>query len=167
MSSPASFAQTLLCVGLACLILPARASALKPSAEPERREGMTQARMEDLVRERVQRVRGVSGQLEFTYLGRSMAVISDRAHDRMRIIAPITDASALTAEQVARVLEANFHTALDARYGTSGGTLFAAYIHPLSTVTEAQLESALRQVATLAATFGSTYSSGELSYGGR
>ena len=72
---------------------------------------MTQARMEGLVRKRVEQARGVPGQLEFTYLDRSMAVISDRSHDRMRIIAPVTDASALTAEQVARLLEANFHTA--------------------------------------------------------
>ena len=167
MSSPTSFARMLLCAGLAWLILPAGASALKPRAEREGREAMTQARMERLVRERVEQARGVPGQLEFRYLGRSMAVISDRSHDRMRIIAPVTDASALTAEQVARVLEANFHTALDARYGTSRGVLFAAYVHPLSSLTEAQLESALRQVATLAATFGSSYSSGELGYGGR
>ena len=66
----------------------------------------------------------------------------------------------------AKPWEANFHTALDARYAFNKGILYAAYIHPLSTLTKAQLESALEQTATLAATFGKEYSSGSLIFKG-
>lgn len=65
-----------------------------------------------------------------------------------------------------RVLEANFHSALDARYATSDGVLYAAFIHPLSPLTEAEVRSAVAQVASLVRSFGTTYSSGELAYGG-
>lgn len=65
-----------------------------------------------------------------------------------------------------RVLEANFHSALDARYATSDGVLYAAFIHPLSPLTEAEVRSAVAQVASLVRSFGTTYSSGELVYGG-
>ena len=84
----------------------------------------------------------------------------------MRIVTPIIAVEELTPEQVARILEANFHTALDARYATSQGILYAAFIHPLEPLQEAQLASAVRQVANLARTFGSEYTSGELRYGG-
>ena len=84
----------------------------------------------------------------------------------MRLIATIAPVADLTAEHIARILEANFHTALDARYATSNGYLYAAFIHPLSPLTEGELGSAVAQVSNLARTFGTTYSSGELVYGG-
>ena len=64
--------------------------------------------------------------LEFTFQGTRLACVSDREHDRMRIIAPIRRQSELSADQIVRILEANFHTALDARYATSEGVLYAA-----------------------------------------
>ena len=81
-------------------------------------------------------------------------------------VAEDTRESKLTPEQVSRILEANFHTALDARYATSKGYLYAAFIHPLSLLTEREIRSAVVQVANLARAFGTTYSSGGLVYGG-
>ena len=106
------------------------------------------------------------GLLEFTHDGVKMTCISDIEYSRMRIVTPIIRVEELTPEQVAHILEANFHTALDARYATSQGVLYATFIHPLAPLTEAELASAVRQVATLARTFGSSYTSGALSYGG-
>jgi hypothetical protein len=84
----------------------------------------------------------------------------------MRIISPVVPISALTGEQLAAILNANFHSALDVRYGTSEGILYyAAFIHPLSPLTTVELNSAIRQVSSLVRTFGTTYSSGELRYG--
>ena len=71
----------------------------------------------------------------------------------------------LTAEQRSLMLIANFHSALDARYATGRGVVYAAFLHPLSALTEAELHSALRQVAALARNFGTSCSSGELLYG--
>ena len=94
-----------------------------------------------------------------------MALISDVKHDRMRIIASITEYSELTAEQKDAIMTSNFHRALDARYAVSNGVLYSAFIHPLSPLTQKQIEDVLKQVSTLALTFGSSYSAGGLSFG--
>lgn len=106
------------------------------------------------------------GGFELTFAGVRMACISDPRFGRMRIIAPIVALAEVTATQHARILEANFHSALDARYATSQGVLYAAFIHPLPPLSEGEVRSAVRQVASLVLTFGSTYSSGELVYQG-
>ena len=103
--------------------------------------------------------------VEFRYEGVSIACVSDEAHDRMRLIAPITRLDAAEAARLEILLIANFHTTLDARYAISEGFIYAAFLHPLSTLTRPQLESAIRQVASLSSNFGSSYSSGELTYG--
>ena len=95
-----------------------------------------------------------------------MYLISDTQHNRMRIVAPITNYSDLTREQLDAVLESNYHKALDARYAVSKDVLFSAYIHPLSEMHERQVRDAVRQVANLALTFGTDYSSGDLSFDG-
>jgi hypothetical protein len=103
--------------------------------------------------------------MQFSYNERILYCISDVHHDRMRIIAPIIESNELTEDIKDKLLISNFHSALDARYAVSDEMLYAAFIHPLSRLTEEEVESAIRQVATLADTFGSTYSSGDLSYG--
>lgn len=94
-----------------------------------------------------------------------LACMTDLHFDRMRIIAPIIELDEVSDELRDQCLEANFHTALDARYATSDGVLYAAFIHPLSPLDAEQVESAVRQVANLVETFGSTFSSGELVFG--
>lgn len=127
---------------------------------------MTQDEMEKIVTEKVEVINQEKGYIVFMYRKTKMALISDVTHDRMRIIAPITEYPALTSEIKDAVMESNFRLALDARYAVSNGTLYSAYIHPLSPLTKQELESALGQVSKLALTFGSTYSSGELSFNG-
>lgn len=99
---------------------------------------------------------------QFAHDGIPMACLTDPNFDRMRFIAPITELSKIDDEAKAAVLEANFHTALDARYGSSNGLLFAAFIHPLSSLEEVLARSALDQVASLVQTFGTHYSGGTL-----
>jgi hypothetical protein len=152
-------------LALFMLISSGTARALTPESGEMQSDAMTRERMEAVIRKLVGSATGEPGALEFTYRGVQMACVSDTRHDRMRIIAPVTTVESMTVEQTRRVLEANFHTALDARYGASQGLLFAAYIHPLSSLTEQQIESALLQVAELARSFGSTYTSGLLGYG--
>lgn len=103
--------------------------------------------------------------VEFQYEGVEIASVSDATHDRMRLIAPIAKLDSLEALHLELLLIANFHTTLDTRYAISEGIIYAAYLHPLSTLTRAQLESAIRQVSALSRNFGSSYSSGELIYG--
>ncbi len=127
---------------------------------------MNQPEMEAIVKNMANDAEGESGFVQFSYQNTQMVLISDTTHDRMRIIAAITDTDSLSQEQVDAILESNFHTALDARYASSDGILYAAYIHPLSYLHQAQIESAVIQVANLAQSFGSSYSSGQLSFGG-
>ena len=102
---------------------------------------------------------------EFQVSGVAMACIIDPNHDRMRIIAPILEADKLLEKHRKIMLESNYHNALDARYATSNGIVYSVFIHPFSSLDEKQLKSAMRQVSELAKTFGTTYSSGELSFG--
>ena len=137
-------------------------------AEPLRAEEkasshtMTLDQLEAIVVEEARELRGGKGQWQFVLDAVPMALLTDVEHDRMRIIAPIIQENKLTSEERKKMLEANFHTALDARYATTHGIVYAAYIHPLSPLREDQIRSALHQVAQLAKTFGTTYSSGAL-----
>ena len=82
-----------------------------------------------------------------------------------RIVA-VCDVDRTGPEDLEKAMEANFHSALDARYAISNGTVWAAFIHPLSEITERMLRSAIRQVATARVTFGNEFTSGELYFGG-
>lgn len=103
---------------------------------------------------------------QFAHQDIPMACLVDPNFDRMRFIAPITEVGELDDATKDAVLEANFHTALDARYASSNGLLFAAFIHPLSSLDEPLARSALDQVASLVHTFGTQYSSGNLEFVG-
>ena len=105
--------------------------------------------------------------MEFTCQGVRQMLIYDVRADRMRIISPIVATEDLKPGQLAKAMEANFHTALDARYAVSNGAVWAAFIHPLSDLTEHELRAALRQVANAKTTFGTTYSSGDLVFPGQ
>jgi hypothetical protein len=107
---------------------------------------------------------GNGWQLEIA--GTTVQVISDPNHDRMRIIAPVVESEALAPTTLARLLQADFDTALDARYAIARGVLWAAFIHPLAALTDEQFLSGLGQTVNLVRTFGTTFSSGVLSFGG-
>ena len=127
-------------------------------------DAMDQATMEKVVKAMAQGSKGENGLVDFQFEQVRMYLISDTTHNRMRIIAPITDSNKLSEEQISAILESNYHQALDARYAVSKGVLFSVYIHPLAELTEAQIKSAVSQVANLALSFGHEYSSGVLSY---
>ena len=147
---------------LAALAVTACATDASP-ADPERPR-MTRELPEDALRAIDPEAAGSPGAIELTYNGIEMAWISDTTYDRMRLVAPVRGASDLTPNQIGAILQANYHSALDARYGLSQGVLYAAFIHPLGPLTPEEIVSAVRQVSNLVLTFGSTYSSGELQY---
>lgn len=122
----------------------------RPSHAPP---AMTLANLRGILKETVENLKGESGQWRFTYAGVEMALLTSLPHDRMRIVAPIGPEVQLTDQQRKRMLEANFHSALDVRYATSNGLVYAAYIHPLSPLHHEEIQSALRQAAELVKTF--------------
>ena len=110
-------------------------------------------------------VGGQEGAWNIVYHDIPMAVITSPPHDRMRIVSPIPDSKAVQPLEMTTLLKANFDRALDARYALYEGRLWSVYLHPLSSLTEAELGSALEQVSNLVKTYGGTYSSGHLFFG--
>ena len=92
--------------------------------------------------------------------------LTDERNNRMRVFTPIVEEEAASATQMSRMLRANFHSALDAKYSVYEGFVVSVFTHPLRELTESQLLDAMRQVAKLAETYGTTYSSTGLIFGG-
>lgn len=128
--------------------------------------GMTQDHLHDLILEVGSNVIISGNMVRFTYDGAELLCISDIDADRMRIIAPVAELTKLNSEQLLLALTANCHSVLGARYAISEGILYAAYIHPLTPLSDTEVISAIGKVATVRNTFGDEYTSGELFFGG-
>ena len=98
--------------------------------------------------------------------GVALLVITDKTADRMRAIAPVRDAAGLDEAALRRMMQANFDSALDARYAIAHDVLWAAFIHPLGALEKNELISGLGQVVNLVHTYGTLYSGGALIFGG-
>ncbi|MEK9629695.1 MAG: hypothetical protein VW455_11835 [Nitrospinota bacterium] len=127
---------------------------------------MTPQTMVEILGSLADESKAVPGMVMLKFKSVELTCIYDETHDRMRIIVPIAAQGNITSEQFEKAMNANFHSALDARYALNKGILYAAFIHPLSPLTREQLESAFYQTLTLAVTFGSEYTSGSLTYKG-
>ena len=104
--------------------------------------------------------------IQFSFEGVPLYCIYDETHNRMRIISPIFDYSLISEAQKDLMMKSNFHAALDTRYCVSDDVLYAAFIHPLSTLQRGEVLSAIYQVASLHLSFGTGYTSGLLTFGG-
>lgn len=86
--------------------------------------------------------------------------------DRMRAMVPIASVEDVTPEEMNRMMQANFDTALDARYAVAQGRVWGVFIHPLGALEREQFLSALAQTVNLARTYGTLYSGGAQVFGG-
>lgn len=141
-------------------------SSKKPSHPQTARSVMTNARLDELVRELSGEVQGQLGYWKMKVSGRDIFVVTDESHNRMRIMTPVTDDKGLDTEELHRLLSANFDRALDAKYAISNGTLWSVFTHPLAELTDEQFIGCVGQVVTLADNFGTSYSSSGLFFGG-
>jgi len=138
----------------------------QPTEQQSVAEGMTRARLIETLRQISDTTEELSnGVITLTVNDAQLLVMIAEQANRMRVVSPVIQAAELTQEQMAAVMVSNYHLALDARYAVGEGILYSAYIHPLKELTTEQVESAIRQVATLRNTFGTSYTSGELSFG--
>ena len=103
---------------------------------------------------------------QINYRDMPIYVIGDDNADRIRIMSPISNAAILTEAQLLRLMQANFESALDARYAIAQGAVWSAFIHPLSALDEREFFSGMGQTMSLVVTYGSTFSSGALSFSG-
>lgn len=104
--------------------------------------------------------------VQFQLLDRDLMMVFDEKADRMRVITPIANAGLLDEALMERMLQANFDAVLDARYAVANDLVWAVYIHKLSTVTQDDFLSGIAQAVTAAETFGTSYTSGAMVFGG-
>lgn len=135
-----------------CLVLPAQS------------QDMDNDRLEDVLTSIADTIQGIEGNWQLIVKDLPVFCVTDQGHNRMRIVTPIAHIEDVTAEQLGACMEANFHTALDVRYAVSDDILWVAYIHPLRELQDAQVVDAVIQVYNAALTFGTSYSSTDLSF---
>lgn len=143
--------------------------ATPSSAEEEAaaREGtMSLERMHTILERLDEDLQNQNGNWQITIADVPVVIVTDDANNRMRILVAIRKADTLTPEDLTRIMQANFDSALDARYALANGILWSTFIHPLSTLHDRQLIEAIGQTVNLARTYGSSYSSGLLLFGG-
>ncbi len=128
--------------------------------------GMNNRHMDTLIRGFNPNVEGKPGHWQFHYKDSQVLIITDERANRMRIIVPIAKSKDLSKTQLIRMMQANFDSALDARYSIAQGVVWAAFIHPLKPLDDGEFFSGLAQALTAAKTWGKSYSSGALVFGG-
>lgn len=137
-----------------------------PLQAQETSQNMTPDRLLDILLALDPETRPSGNGVELTIEDVPVLVIVDPLADRMRAMVPIRAVDGMTPEDLERVMQANFDTALDARYAVANGRLWGVYIHPLSPLRRDQLISGLGQTVNLALTYGGLFTGGALSFGG-
>ncbi|PJI85077.1 hypothetical protein BC777_3073 [Yoonia maricola] len=92
-------------------------------------------------------------------------IVTDVRANRMRAMVPIRSAETMTADEMRRVMQANFDSALDARYAVARGQLWGVFLHPFKELERNQFISGVAQTVNVAKTYGSLYSSGAGQFG--
>lgn len=147
---------------------------------------MDNERMNKILHRNSTIVKGDLGLWEIEYNGQAMYVITDEAHNRMRIMAPIGEINIaqeinkeesqlkkkeLEEQRIEKLqllyilMESNFDRALDAKYAVQDNILFSVFTHPLAELRDHQFINALAQVKRLVETFGTSFSSSDLVFG--
>lgn len=127
---------------------------------------MTHADINAALRKLVEGFQDREGLWSLQYGDLPLHVVTDVPADRIRVFSPVVDADVSDAAFLFRLLRANFETALDARYCIWRGTLYAAFMHTLSTLDEAAFVDGMEQVVTLVRNTGDTFASTGLRFGG-
>ena len=155
-------ALTLITAVLTILVTPSFAEE-----ETTLREGSMSLETMHIILERLDEdLQNQNGNWQLTIADIPVVIVTDAANNRMRILVAIRKADTLTPEDLTRIMQANFDSALDARYAIAKDLLWSTFIHPLSTLHDRQLIEAIGQTVNLARTYGSSYASGLLLFGG-
>ena len=115
--------------------------------------------MDKIFKKEATEVEGNLGGWQMLYGDRIIVVITDENANRMRIFTPVIEEEKMERKDMHKMLGANFHSALDAKYSLYNGFVISVFTHPLKELTDNQLIDAMRQVVTLANNYGTTFSS--------
>jgi len=120
---------------------------------------MNNETMGKIITKEAPKVDGRLGNWQVLYGERIIYIVTDEKANRMRIFTPVIEEENLEEGQLKKMLEANFHSALDAKYSLYEGLVITVYTHPLKELQTDQFVDAMQQVVNLANTFGGSYSS--------
>ncbi len=157
----------LIAAALALFPIAALAQTAEPDAlaETEAEAAMTVERLRTILTALDPDIVTDGSRFQITIQDVPVLVVTDFRADRMRAVVPIRSADGMTPEELMRILQANFDTALDARYAVAQGRLWGVFIHPLSSLDQEGLISGIGQTVNIALTYGSLYSGGAVQYG--
>ena len=126
---------------------------------------MTNAKMQKILLREAKNVEGENGSWRFEFGEKQLFIVTDENFNRMRIISPIAPVTEMKAEQYKILLESNFDKALDAKYAIYEEWVWSVFTHPLGELTVEQFKDAMKQVAKLSSTFGTTFTSTDFVFG--
>lgn len=132
----------------------------------ESSEKMTGKKLSDLIVSFDEDAKINENSVAFTLAERAVFLVYDTKADRMRIMSPIAPAALANADIHERMLQANYDAVLDARYALANDVIWAVFIHSMGSLTEDDFLSGVAQTVTAAETFGKTYTSGAIVFGG-
>ncbi len=144
--------------------LPDEDTSMPPEIAPEITTALAQ--MDEVIKALDSKAKRTGNNWQFTLEERMMIVVTDTAAARMRIITPIALIAELPEGAMQRLMQANFDTALDARYAVAQDLVWGAFMHPLDSLTQRDFASGILQTHSIGETFGTSFSSGAISYGG-
>ena len=127
-------------------------------------QNMTNSDLEKIIYVVSDSIRGEEGNWQFMLRDRLLICVTDKNNNRMRIMTPIIEQKQLAYLDMLKLMESNFHTALDVKYAISEDYLWSVFIHPLEELSKKQALDAIQQVYTAAHTYGTTYNSTGLSF---
>lgn len=104
--------------------------------------------------------------MQLTVADVTVIVITDVKNNRMRAFVPIQSLDGINQQLLYRMLQANFDSALDARYAIAREHVISVFIHPLKELRKDQLIEGIGQVVNLVKTYGSAFTSGAMTFGG-
>jgi len=166
--------STLICAAFiaGCNIAPASAqSDANTEVAPEvqtlpQGDKMSAASLKELIKKFDEDALTEGNAVQFELRERDLLLVYDESADRMRVITPIVNAALADEALMARMLQANYDAVLDARYAVANDLIWAVYIHKLSSVTQDDFLSGVAQVVSAAETFGTSFTSGAMVFGG-
>ncbi len=141
----------------------AEAEAKTESAEPTK---MTGAAMAELIKSFDPEAEARRNLISFKLQEREVVIVFDEERARMRALTPIAPASLMNEAILMRMAQANYDSVLDVRYAVADELVWSVFIHPLDTLQQEELISGIAQVVTAAETFGTSFTSGAMVFGG-
>jgi len=145
---------------------PEQEEVLPNTDEAQSDTGMTLEKMIEIVKAIDEDAEIAGPSMQLTISETRVTIITDPANNRMRAFVPIKTLDGVNQQILYRMLQANFDSALDARYAIAKGYILSVYIHPLKELDKNEFIEGLGQVVNLVKTYGGAFTSGAMTFGG-